>query len=122
MGRSAEKFRFRKLDKIGVAAAEEDKETLRECFIETGALDALRELENPARIVVGGTGSGKSALLIRLGEMEQRVIAVPPESLALSYITNSTILAFLSQLGVKLDIFYKLLWRHVFVVEILKAH
>lgn len=45
-----------------------------------------------------------------------------PESLALSYISNSTILNFVLQLGVNLDIFFRMLWRHVFTVEILKAH
>ena len=72
--------------------------------------------------MIGRTGAGKSALLIQLGEKEQRTIEVRPESLALAYISNSTILQFFSELGVKLDIFFRLLWRHVFTVEILKHH
>jgi hypothetical protein len=35
-------------------------------------------------------------------------------------VSNSTILRFLRDLGVKLDIFFRLLWRHVFSIEILK--
>jgi hypothetical protein len=42
-----------------------------------------------------------------------------PENLALSYLSNSTILQFFSALGVNLDPFFKLLWRHVLTVEIL---
>lgn len=57
-----------------------------------------------------------------LQEDEEKVIQVSPDSLALEYISNSTILKFLSQIGVKLDIFFRLLWRHVFTVEILKKH
>jgi len=48
------------------------------------------------------------------------VIGIKPESLALNYISNSNILDFVLQLGVSLDIFFRLLWRHVFVVEVLR--
>jgi hypothetical protein len=37
-------------------------------------------------------------------------------------VSNSTILKFVAELGVDLDIFFKLLWRHVFTVELLKKH
>ncbi|MBN1362476.1 MAG: hypothetical protein JW993_17905 [Sedimentisphaerales bacterium] len=47
---------------------------------------------------------------------------IPPESLSLSYISNSTILRFVEKLGVNLDIFYRLLWRHIFAVELTKRH
>lgn len=115
-------FRFRKLDSVGSADAEEDSSFLGECFVDNGDLEALRDTDCPRRIVIGRTGSGKSALLLRLAAVEDRVIQVRPESLALAYISNSTILQFLSKLGVKLDIFFRLLWRHVFTVEILKHH
>lgn len=117
-----EKFRFKKLDSIGAADAEEDAIFLQDCFVDTGDLEALSDMACPRRIVVGRTGSGKSALLLRLAATKDRVIAVRPESLALAYISNSTILQFFTELGVKLDIFFKLLWRHVFTVEILKYH
>lgn len=116
------KFRFRKLDSIGAADADEDKLFLQTCFVNTGDLEALRDCSNPRRLVLGRTGSGKSALLIKLADVEERVIEVRPESLALSYISNSTVLQFFSELGVKLDIFFRLLWRHVFTVELLKYH
>jgi hypothetical protein len=114
-----DKFKFKKLDSIGSADAEEDENFLRDCFIDTGDLEALGKMNDPRRIVVGRTGAGKSALLLRLAGSQDRVISVRPESLALAYISNSTILQFLSDLGIKLDIFFKLLWRHVFTVEIL---
>jgi hypothetical protein len=116
-----DKFRFRRLDSIGAAAAEEDP-FLEKCFIDTGDLDVLRNCRDARRVVLGRTGSGKSALLLHLCETEGRAIEVKPESLALAYISNSTVLQFFSELGVKLDIFFRLLWRHVFTVEILKCH
>jgi hypothetical protein len=116
------KFRFRKLDTIGAADAEEDSTFLKECFVDMGDLSALREFSDPRRIVVGRTGSGKTALLSRLKDVEKHVIEVRPENLALAYISNSNILNFFIEIGVRLDVFFKLLWRHVFAVEILKEH
>ncbi len=119
---SDDKFRFRRLDRIGHPDAAEDKEFLASCFIDTGELQVLRNCADPRRLVLGRSGAGKTALLQKLLECEERAISIKPESLALSYISNSTILNFVASLGVKLDIFFRLLWRHVFTVEILKAH
>lgn len=116
------KFRFRKLDTIGAADAEDDNKFLQDCFVDTGITNVLRNCDDPRRIILGRTGSGKTAQLFHLKETEERVITLQPESLALSYISNSTILAFLSKLDVHLDIFFRLLWRHVFTVELLKFH
>ena len=60
--------------------------------------------------------------LKRLRDIAQDTIVLAPEQLALSYITNSTILQFVTVLGVKLDIFFRLLWRHVLVVEFIRKH
>ena len=115
-------FRFRELDNIGAAAAEEDINFLKDCFLDTGSIETLLDCRDPRSIVIGRTGSGKTALLSRLSGVEERVIEIRPESLALSYISNSTILKFFDRLGVKLDIFFRLLWRHVFTVELIKHH
>src|SRR5262249_26824266 len=117
-----DQFRFKRQDNIGVADAEDDKAFLANCFVDTGIVDALRNCSDPRRIVLGRTGSGKTSLLLRLAETPETVIQVRPQSLALAYLSNSTILNFLMQLNVNLDVFFKLLWRHVFTVEIIKAH
>ncbi len=117
----AGKFRFRKHDNIGVSDAEQDQRFLFDCFVNTGELDVLSDMKNPQRIVIGRTGAGKTALLMQLTHQNPKgVINVKPESLALNYIANSNILNFVRELGVNLDIFFRLLWRHVFVIEILK--
>lgn len=122
MASTQNKFKFKKLDCVGAAAAEDDQKFLQSCFVDTGDLEALFDSDDARRIVVGRTGAGKSALLLRVAQNVQKTIEVRPESLALAYISNSTILQFFSELGVKLDIFFRLLWRHVFTVEILKQH
>ncbi len=118
----AHKFRFRTTDTIGVADAESDHLFLDECFVDTGEVDLLLDCADHRRIVLGRTGAGKTALLNQLLERSVTAISIKPESLALAYISNSTILQFVHSLGVSLDIFFKLLWRHVFTVEVIKAH
>lgn len=112
---------FRKQDRVGANDAEEDSEFLEDCFVDTGDLDLLSDCRRPERIVLGRTGSGKTALLIKLLESQERATEVKPANLALSYISNSTILQFFEGVGVKLDPFYKLIWRHAFSVELLRA-
>ena len=116
-------FRFRKTDTIGAASAEEDIEFLKTCFVETDEYEVLKNITDIRQIVLGRTGSGKSALFERLKQEEgDRVISVEPEELALTYVSNSSVIGYFSDLGVNLYPFYKLLWRHVLTVEILKKH
>jgi hypothetical protein len=117
---SADKFTFRKHASIGAAAAEEDTKFLVECFVDNGDLEPLADCSDRRRIVLGRTGAGKSALLRRLID-EKNAIVINPETLSFNYLTNSTILQFFLEAGVKLDLFFKLLWRHVFTVELLKS-
>jgi hypothetical protein len=113
-------FRFSATDTVGAAGAEDDREFLNTCFVDTGILRLLGDLNDNRLIVVGRTGAGKSALLAGLAkDLPQRVISVSPEQLALTYVANSTILNFFSGIGVNIDPFLKLLWRHVLTVEIL---
>jgi type II secretory pathway predicted ATPase ExeA len=91
--------------------------------VDTGLLDLLRDIADNRLVVLGRTGSGKSALLAILEQtLGRQVIRIVPEQLALTYVANSTVLNFFNSLGVNLDPFFKLLWRHVFTVEILTRH
>jgi hypothetical protein len=115
-----DKFIFRKHASIGAAAAEEDAKFLSECFVDTGDLDPLIDCSDRRRIILGRTGAGKSALMKKLIE-DTTAIVINPETLSFNYLTNSTILQFFLEAGVKLDLFFKLLWRHVFTVELLRT-
>ncbi|ALQ52155.1 P-loop ATPase, Sll1717 family [Nitrosomonas ureae] len=112
-------FRIRKGASIGEPDAESDVRFLSPCFTETGDLQTLLDCSNSHRILVGRTGTGKSALVYKISQ-EENVIEIKPESLSLNYLANSDIIPVLVNAGIKLDIFYTLLWRHVFTVELLK--
>lgn len=115
-------YRFKSQDTVGAADAMDDRKYLEECFVDNGELEVLRDLENPKTIVLGRTGAGKSALVLRLEQSEERAVVIRPEQLAMTYITNSTIIPYLTLLGVDLDLFFKYLWLHVLVVELIKRH
>ena len=115
-------FVFRKHMSIGEVDAENDGLFLRNCFVDTGDFDVLADTLSSPCIILGRTGSGKSALLERLEELNEQVIRIEPDELALKHISNSTILTFFEDLGVNLDIFYSLLWQHTFVVELIKIN
>lgn len=116
-------FLFSRTDQVGSADAESDKEFLSQCFVDTGDLELLTDVSDQRQIILGRTGAGKSALLSQLSEsIGEHIIKISPENLALTYVSNSTILQFFSTIGVNLDPFFKLLWRHVLTVEVLKRH
>ena len=116
------KFRFSKYQTLGAPDAETDK-NLDKVFIDTGALDVLEDVDNSKCIIVGRTGCGKSALITRMAKSEnKKVTRIAPESMSLKFLTNSTILDYFRSLNIKLNFFYKVLWKHVFIVEILKLY
>jgi hypothetical protein len=107
--------------KVGHTSAEDDHVFLENCFIPTASVMAAKSMHDPRSIILGRTGSGKSALLWEIENTQQNVIRIDPEALSLSYISNSDIIPFFEKLDIKLDVFYQLLWRHVLVVEVIKA-
>lgn len=105
---------------IGAPDAEADRDLLSACFVDHGALDLIRDSGNHASVVVGRTGQGKSAILFQLGEIEDNAIEIKPLELAFRFVENSTVIRFFEDAGVNLNLFYRLLWRHVLVTELIK--
>ena len=104
-------------------AQKRDTEFLKQCFVETDEYEILKNINDIRQIVLGRTGSGKSALFERVKqEGQERVIVIEPQQLALTYVSNSSVIRYFSDLGVNLDPFYKLLWRHVLTIEVLRRH
>ena len=113
-------FRFKKNITIGALAAEEDAAFLKDCFVDTGLMNSIRDMSDFRRIILGRTGAGKSALFIHLAEMSETIV-ISPDELAIGHLCNSDLLNQLNDTGISLLPLYKLLWKHVFVVEVLRA-
>lgn len=112
-------YKFKRNVEIGNLAAEDDDFLLR-AFVQKGDLEILRDVENNRSIILGRTGIGKSALIRYIVENEPDVVRIEPETMSLRHLSNSTIIKYFQALDVKLDLFYKVLWRHVFIVEFIK--
>jgi len=70
---------------------------------------------------VGRTGAGKSAIIQRLDdEFNGHVIRISPEDLSLPYITDLSVVRYLTDLGVHLDPLFIALWKHVLLIEVIK--
>jgi len=106
--------------RIGDLEAETDKELLSAYFVNNGDLDLLVEVDKPESIIVGRTGSGKSALLLQIQGLVDKSKMLDPNDISIRFLEHSDIIQFFESIGVKLDLFYRLLWRHILTVELLK--
>jgi hypothetical protein len=111
---------IRKNSEIGAPDAESDDLFLENCFKDTGDLETLLDCSSPKCLVLGRTGSGKTALIRQILRTADHAVELSPEALSLNYVLNSNVLRFFEEAGVRLDVFYSLLWRHILTVELLK--
>ena len=113
------KFKLRKGMSIGALSAEND-ELLTPAFVDLGHLNALKDPTDPKYFVLGRAGSGKTALLKMLSGEAEKVSWLDPDDLSMQYLHNSPVLRTIASWGVNLDIFYKYLWRHVCILELIR--
>lgn len=116
-----QKFRFKKNQVLGSPDAESDSK-FESAFLDVGDLESLVDTADAKCIIIGRTGSGKSALIKQLVKQEKNVMQIHPEEMSLRFLSNSTILEYFRSIGIKLNFFYKILWKHVFIVELLKLY
>jgi hypothetical protein len=115
---------FRSNINIGNLDAESDNIFLEEAFINKAEVDLLSNIEDSRCVIIGRTGSGKTAIIKHLEQTNTdiKIVRIEPEAMALTYLSNSTILNYFEKLDVKLELFYKTLWKHVFIIELLKLY
>lgn len=106
--------------KIGELDAEADFDLLSSCFIDNGQLSLLLDITSPASVVIGRTGSGKSALLYKISKDVEHSAMLDPNDISIRFLEHSNIIQFFNEIGVNLDLFYRMLWRHILTVELLK--
>lgn len=112
------KYKLRKGVAIGALAAENDS-LLSNVFVDSGYLERLSDTGEGAFLILGRAGSGKTALIRRLKETMRHVVQLDPEELSMQYLQNS-VLRTIANWGVNLEIFYKYLWRHVCILELIR--
>lgn len=115
------KFKFNKYQEIGSPDAETDR-YLDATFIEKDDFHAIIDMNNQRSILIGRTGSGKSAILKHIEKTQERVVRIQPEAMSLRFLSNSTLLQYFNSIDVNLNFFYKILWKHVFVIELLRLY
>ena len=113
---------FRGTERIGAITAEEDNEYLAQCYVSGGEFDAALDTASARSILLGRTGSGKSATILEIERTQEHVIRIRPQDMAMNFIHNSETLVFFDEIGVNLDPFFQTLWRHVVCVEIIIYH
>ncbi|EPM0361355.1 P-loop ATPase, Sll1717 family [Klebsiella aerogenes] len=122
-------FIFRNNDEIGKLEAESDT-YLDSCFLETSIFKGIMNFDpsekNPdftKRIIVGRTGSGKSALLKKiLDEGSIKVYdKIEAENTIFEHVKNNVFISSLNDSGIDLRVFYKSLWLHALLIKVIPA-
>jgi len=108
---------------IGATDAEYDDEFLFTCFVDNPAYSIVTDLHSTKSLLVGRTGSGKTAILRKIEQSNaDRCSYISLPEMALSYVTNSDYINFLLQLNIDLDLFFIALWKHVICLEYIRSN
>lgn len=107
--------------KIGYPAAEDDDQFLFTNFVDTENYNVAKDFDNPQFLIVGRTGTGKSATLLQIEKTHDNVVRINPKDLSFKYVSNSDLVTTYNKMGLNLEVVYEFLWRHILVVELLKA-
>jgi hypothetical protein len=107
--------------RIGMADAQNDAVFLQSCFVDSGLFADVMRFDSPRFIILGRTGSGKTALIQRLlNDRPNNTVVLDPQQLALSFIENSNIVNWLINNDINIDTFFQTLWQHIMSIEILR--
>lgn len=120
---------FRNNDEIGKLEAESDT-YLDSCFYETNIFKGIMNFDpsekNPdftKRIIVGRTGSGKSALLKKILDKGSIKVyeKIEAENTIFEHVKNNVFISSLNDSGIDLRVFYKSLWLHALLIKVIPA-
>jgi hypothetical protein len=105
---------------LGSSSAERDH-LLEESFFASADFSTVVAPDDFHCFLVGRTGSGKSAILLQIGrEFPRHSVRIEPRAASLAYVFDLGVVKRLIQNGDDLELFLSALWKHIFVVEIIK--
>ncbi len=107
---------------IGEPAAEDDTLFLEECFVTLPIVSQLRDIDSSKCILLGRTGSGKTAILNHIEQDADNVIRINPADISFDYIGNSNIISFLLDLECDLHVLFQLLWKHILFTKAIQCY
>ena len=121
-------YKFRKNIEIGKLDAETDS-FLDSCFYKSEVFKGIVNFDdseqNPdftRRIIVGRTGSGKTALLKQIlnDEHIRNHETIEAENTVFEHIQNNVFISTLMEKDIDLRVFYKSLWLHVLLIKVIQ--
>ena len=105
---------------VGSANAESDDEYLLPCFVHYPPVEEFTRVQSPSMIVVGRTGSGKTAILKYVLSTKENSVDLDPFEMSMNYVSNSDALRFVQAIGGDLDLLFQILWKHVICIEFIR--
>lgn len=121
-------YKFRRNESIGNLEAETDS-FLESCFYSSSVFKGIVNFDsnedNPdftKRIIVGRTGSGKTALLKQIARYDRIKVydSIEAENTVFEHIHNNVFISSLIRQDIDLRAFYKSLWLHVLLVKVIE--
>ncbi len=101
----------------------EREENLANYYVDNPYFQSAVDSKSKKAFFVGRTGIGKTAILEsvrRRTSSQQNIISIDPEDFAFKIMEGSEVLKQLTSHQINLDLFYKSMWKYIFVTEILK--
>ena len=83
-------------------------------------MNQLITTSDPHFLILGRSGSGKTALIAEIKKRSDHVAVLNPEEPSMQYLHNSNILQKITSWNVSLEVFYKYLWGHVCILELIR--
>ena len=99
----------------------EREENLNNYYVNNEFYEKAISKDSKKAFFIGRTGSGKTAILERIKrETSRKIISINPEDFAFQIMERSTVLKKLTECKINLDLFYKTMWKYIFITELLK--
>lgn len=107
-------------DDFGSISAEGDKDIFLNAFFESANYDNAKDTKKLKFLILGRTGTGKTSILLKIQNDSEKSVFIDPAKLSMHYLANDDIIKKLVDLNLHMDLFFKYLWKHVIIIELIK--